>query len=146
MLKGLFIEVSSLIALFLGVYGATHFSNFAETFIRNSTHLDNSLIKLSAFAITFIVIVIAISIIGRMMTKLIDYANLGLLNQLLGGVFGALKLALIISVLLIFFEKFNNTIPLVRKETINKSKFYSPVRKIVPTLFPTIMNNLGLTK
>ena len=52
-----------------------------------------------------VIIVLAISLAGKALTKLADFAALGLLNKLLGGVFGGLKIGLILSILLIVFSK-----------------------------------------
>ena len=66
---------------------------------------------------------------------------LGIINKILGGVFGAIKIGLILSVVFIFFGKMNDTIPFVKKETLDESILYAPVRKIAPTIFPSIIKN-----
>lgn len=135
-LKGLFVEVASLLALVLGVYGAIHFSHFAAGFLQNKTDWDEKAISLTAFAITFIVIVILVAMAGKVLTKIADFAALGILNKLLGGAFGALKIAFVLSVLLNFFDRMNKTLPFVSVETIEESMLYTPVKHIVPTVFP----------
>ena len=97
-MKGLFVEVASLVALIAGVYGAIHFSNFAAEFLQSKTEWNEKTINITAFAITFVVIILTISLAGKALTKLADFAALGILNKLLGGVFGALKIGLILSV------------------------------------------------
>ena len=52
--KGFIIEITSLIALFLGVYGAIHFSYY----ISDSMKLSSAYSPLISFAITFLIIVI----------------------------------------------------------------------------------------
>ncbi|MDB9771119.1 CvpA family protein, partial [Polaribacter sp.] len=76
---------------------------------------------------------------GKLLTKLADFAALGFLNKGLGGLFGALKIGLILSVIFIFFGKMNNTIPFVKKETLDDSILYAPVKKIAPLIFPSII-------
>ena len=109
--KGLFVEVASLVALIAGVYGAIHFSDFAAGFLESRVDWNEQTINITAFAITFIVIVLTISLAGKALTKLADFAALGIMNKLLGGVFGALKIGLILSVVLMIFGKINRTIP-----------------------------------
>ena len=94
LMKGFFVEVASLLALVAGVYGAIHFSDFAAEFLQDKTQWDEKTINITAFAITFVAIVLAISLAGKALTKLANFAALGILNKLLGGVFGALKIAL----------------------------------------------------
>jgi membrane protein required for colicin V production len=78
-----------------------------------------------------------------MLTKLANFASLGVINKILGGVFGALKIGLILSVVFIFFGKMNNTIPFVKKETLEKSILYAPVKNIAQTIFPSIIKADG---
>jgi len=138
-MKGLFVEVASLVALVAGVYGAIHFSYFVAEYIQSRTEWNEKTINITAFAITFVLIIIIISLAGKAFTKLADFASLGILNKLLGGVFGALKIGLILSVLLIVFNKMNNTITFVDEEHIKDSILYKPVKAIAPIIFPNII-------
>jgi len=140
-MKGLFVEVASLVALVLGVYGAIHFSGFAAGFLESKVDWNEKTINIVAFAITFVIIVLAISLAGKALTKLADFAALGILNKLLGGVFGALKIGLILSVLLIVFNKLNNTLPFMEKEDIEESLLYEPVKSLAPLVFPNLIKS-----
>jgi membrane protein required for colicin V production len=81
-----------------------------------------------------------IALAGKALTKLADFAALGIINKLLGGVFGALKIGLILSVVLIIFNRMNNTIPFVDDEDLEDSVLYKPVKALVPIIFPNILN------
>ena len=140
-MKGLFVEVASLAALIGGVYGAIHFSYFIGDFLKEAVSWDQEYVSLAAFAGTFIIIIVTIALLGKMLTKLADFAALGVINKILGGVFGAIKIGLILSVVFIFFGKMNDTIPFVKKETLDESILYAPVKKIAPTIFPSIIKN-----
>jgi len=138
-MKGLFVEVASLAAMIAGVYGAIHFSYFVADFLQSRTEWNEKTINITAFAITFVVIIIVIALAGKALTKLADFASLGILNKLLGGVFGALKIGLILSVLLIVFNKMNNTITFIDQDQIKDSILYKPVKSIAPLIFPNII-------
>lgn len=138
-MKGLFVEVASLVALVGGVYGAIHFSYFVAEFLQTKTEWNEKTINIIAFAITFVLIIVAIALAGKALTKLADFASLGILNKLLGGVFGALKIGLILSVLLIVFNKLNNTLTFVNEEHIEDSILYKPVKSFAPLIFPNII-------
>lgn len=139
-MKGLFVEVASLVALIAGVYGAIHFSNFAAEFLDGKFDWDEKYINIIAFAITFIIIVLVIALAGKALTKLANFAALGILNKLLGGVFGALKIGLILSILLIVFDTMNNSIPFADEKDLEDSILYEPVKSLAPMLFPSIIN------
>lgn len=140
-MKGLFVEIASLLALVAGVYGAIHFSSFAADFLQTKTDWNEKTINITAFAITFVIIVLAIGLAGKALTKLADFAALGILNKLLGGIFGALKIALILSVVLNIFDKMNNTITFIDEKNIENSVLYKPVKSLVPIIFPNILTS-----
>jgi membrane protein required for colicin V production len=138
--KGFFVEVTSLLALLVGVYGAVHFSNYAAEFLSNRFEWGEKTINITAFAITFVAIVFAISLAGKALTKLADFAALGVLNKLLGGLFGGLKIALILSILVLIFNTLNKTIPFISDEEIESSLLYNPVKSLAPMIFPNFIN------
>lgn len=140
LMKGLFVEVASLVALVAGVYGAIHFSDFAATFLQDKTNWNEKTINITAFAITFVIIVLVIALAGKALTKLADFASLGILNKLLGAVFGVLKIGLILSVILIVFDSMNSTIPFASEDELEESVLYKPVKSLAPMLFPSILN------
>ena len=138
-MKGLFVEVASLVALVAGVYGAIHFSSFAAEFLASKVSWEEKYINIVAFAITFVVIILVISLAGKALTKLADFAALGIINKLLGGVFGALKIGLVLSIILGVFSRMNNTIPFVGEEDLKDSILYEPVKSLAPMIFPSII-------
>ena len=140
LMKGLFVEVASLVALIAGVYGAIHFSNFAAEFLMERVDWNERTINITAFAITFVIIVLAISLAGKALTKLADFAALGMLNKLLGAVFGGLKIAMILSIVLMIFAKMNKTIPFVDDQDLEDSVLYEPVKSIAPMVLPNFLD------
>ena len=140
-MKGLFAEVASLVGVIAGVYVSIHYSHYIEFYLAKFTSINwsDQTNGIVAFAITFLVVVIVIIMIGKILTKIADVAALGMLNKILGGVFGILKIALILSIIFTFFGRVNNTIPFIKQETLDESLLYSPVKKIAPALFPSII-------
>lgn len=137
--KGLFVEIASLVALIGGIWGAIHFSYFVADLLKEHVEWEENYISLTAFAITFVAIVIAVSLLGKAFTKIADFAALGLVNKIFGGVFALLKSAVILSVIFVFFARVNKTEAFVGKETLENSLLYEPVKDIVPTIFPAII-------
>jgi membrane protein required for colicin V production len=139
LMKGFFVEIASLLALVAGVYGAIHFSNFAATFIDDNSQWDEKTVNILAFALTFVIIVLVIALAGKALTKLADFAALGILNKLLGALFGALKIAVILSVILLVFDSLNRAIPFTEEQTVENSILYKPVKSLVPLIFPALL-------
>jgi membrane protein required for colicin V production len=141
-MKGFFIEIASLVSLLAGLYGAIHFSYFIADWLKTKVEWNANYIQMAAFATTFLIILVGISLIGKLMTKIVKAASLGLLNKIAGAVFGATKIGLILSVLISMFAKVNNTISYVDKETLDKSILYNPVKDFAPTIYPSILEQV----
>jgi membrane protein required for colicin V production len=69
-MKGFFVEVTSLVALALGLWGAIHFSYLTADYLKDSVEWSEKTIQIVAFAITFVIIVILISFTGKILTKM----------------------------------------------------------------------------
>jgi len=137
--RGLFVEVASLVALIVGIYGAIYFSYFVGDFLADRVSWDENYITIVSFAITFGIIVLIIAFIGKLFTKIADFASLGLLNKLLGGIFGVLKIGLILSIVLIILSKLYNSIPFISERQQENSILYEPVKNLAPLLFPNFI-------
>ncbi|MBT8314832.1 MAG: CvpA family protein, partial [Maribacter sp.] len=96
-------------------------------------------INITAFIITFVIIVLVVHLAGKFLTKIADFAMLGLLNKLAGAIFGALKVAVIIGALLVFFERANSSINIVKSETLEESILYEPVKEIGALVFSKVL-------
>lgn len=136
LMKGLFVEVASLTALVVGVYGAIHFSGYASQFLDPHVSWKEETLQIVSFAITFVVIVMAIGLAGKALTKLADFAALGLLNKFLGAIFGLLKIGLILSIVLLIVDKVNTKVPFLSPKDLEKSTLYVPVKALAPSIFP----------
>jgi len=128
-----------LVALIGGVWGSIHFSYFIGDFLKESVSWTEKQISLAAFAITFVLIIIVVSLLGKFLTKLADLAALGMVNKVLGGVFGLVKLGLVLSIIFIFFHRMNSTITFIEEETLEESILYESVKSIAPAIFPSII-------
>lgn len=139
LIKGLIIEVASLLALVLGAYGAIFFSHFIGDILSEYVDWEGKYLNLVAFALTFACIIFAVSLLGKFLTKVAKIVALGMLNNLAGAVFGGLKIALVCGVLLIFFHKANSNFNLVAKEEIENSMLYKPTHQLGQWIFGALM-------
>jgi len=133
--NGLIASAASLIALLLGVWGAIKFSSVVGVYLTNVIHIDERYLNLIAFAITFILIVIAVHFIGKAIEGIAEAAALGLVNKVFGAAFGILKFAFIISVILVFFKVANKKISFLTPEFKEKSLFFNPISNFAPSIF-----------
>jgi membrane protein required for colicin V production len=138
-MKGLFVEVTTLVGLVLGVYGALHFSYFLGDFLKDSVSWDESMIQVVSFAGTFLIILIALVLLGKAMTKIAETIALGFFNKIVGAIFGFLKYALILSIVLIVYDEINTSLRFVEKEKVKKSVLYEPIKNFAPAIFPNLV-------
>lgn len=140
--RGLLAELASLVGIVAGIYGAIHFSQFVGDFLSKYVNWEVEYINLASFAITFIVIVFLVSLAGKMLTKVAGFAALGIVNKLLGSVFGLMKSAFIASVIIMFFKATNEQIEIVEDQTLKESILYNPVESIAPVILPSIIKQV----
>jgi membrane protein required for colicin V production len=137
--NGLFVEIASIIALIAGLYGAIHFSYIAGDYLSENMEWNERYINIASFIITFIIIVLVVQLAGKFLTKIADFAMLGLLNKLAGAIFGTLKVAVILGALLVFFERANSSVNLVKSETLEESALYEPIKEIGALVFSKVL-------
>jgi len=135
-IKGLIVQVASILALVLGIYGAIMFSNFAQDFLLANFQIDHQYLAITAFAMTFIGIVVGVYFLGKAVQKLIDIMALGFFNKLLGAVFGLIKFMLVLSALLFVFDVIDAQFSLVDQKDKDKSVLYGPLSELIPTIAP----------
>ncbi|TBW27064.1 CvpA family protein [Gramella sp. KN1008] len=140
--RGLLAELASLVGIVAGIYGAVHFSHFLGSALSAWVDWKPQYINLISFAVTFILIVFLVSLAGKMLTKIAAFAALGVVNKLLGGVFGLLKSAFVASVIIMFFKATNERIEIVEDRTLEESILYEPVEGIAPIILPSIIKQV----
>ncbi len=136
--NGLFVEIASFISLLLGIYLAIKFSSIMKEMIMKHVSWNPNTIQITAFILTFILVVIGVYFLAKILTGIADFAFLGWANKLGGGFFRVLKTILILSVFIALFEKINFNNTFAKQETLDKSIFYNPVKKVAAFVYPSI--------
>ena len=134
--RGLVLELAALVGLILGIYVAVHFSYFAENILINTFHLSGKYLPILSFIITFVMVILVIYLIGKVIEKLLDLVALGFFNKLLGMVFGVLKAAVLLSLLIFVINTFDIHEKLIKPHVKENSLLYAPISKIVPSILP----------
>lgn len=136
--KGLIAELASLAALILGIWGAIEFSDITSEFLVENFNLKSEHLNIISFIVTFVVIVILVHIVGGVVNKMVETVMLGFLNRLAGMIFGIVKAALILSIVLVVFDKIDEDVRILSPEAKSESRMYEPIRNLAPSLFPFI--------
>jgi len=136
--KGFVVEVTSLAALILGIWGAIRFSYIASDYMVRHFDITSRHLGVISFLITFVIIVILVYLLGKVADNFIKAARLGFINRLAGLFFGVLKSALILSILLMILDTINENVHIISDETKENSRTYEPVKRLVPSVFPFV--------
>jgi len=134
--KGLIIELTSLAALILGIYAAIHFRGYIATFLSNNFNFNEEYVPIIAFVITFVIVVILVFILGKIIEKFINLIALGFLNKLAGTVFGIAKGVVLLSIVLLIINKFDEDF--ISESKKENSLLYRPILSVAPFLWNNI--------
>ena len=141
-MKGLLIEVATLAALVAGVYAAIRYSDYVAGVLEDFLNLNPQYSTPVALAVTFLLVVVVIFIIGKLLTKLADAVSLGLVNKLFGALFGAAKAFILICVLLLCVDALNGKFHFLSKEKAQKSVLYYPFLNFAEQTYHSIQSKL----
>ncbi|MGB2759441.1 MAG: CvpA family protein [Maribacter stanieri] len=144
--NGLFMEIASIVALVAGIFGAIHFSYITGNYLSEHLDWDERNMSIAAFIITLILIIIIVNLAGKILTKVANFAMLGSLNKIAGGIFGVLKVAILLGAAFIFFDRMDNTFSLIKEETKQESVLYQPIKDIGALIFDTVLKSEVLPK
>ena len=133
--KGFIVEVASLGALFSGLLGAVKFSSFVSNLLNDYFDWNPVATLTVSYLIIFIIIVYAVSVLAKALTRIISKASLGLFNKFLGSLFGFFKWAIFMSVGLFFIEKLNTWVTIIDPEMMESSVLYKPITQLGDYLF-----------
>jgi membrane protein required for colicin V production len=133
---GLIIEVFTLLALVVGLYAGIHFSDFIAERLKVVFGLTSKYLPVIAFTITFLGVGAMVYFAGKAIEKLVKAIQLSPINKAFGLVFSVLKMAYILSIVLVLVESYDEKNNFFPKETKDNSLLYEPVKKVSTLTIP----------
>jgi membrane protein required for colicin V production len=133
--NGLIKELTSLLAIILGIYGAKIFAPYVAHFLIVTLKFSKIIAFPFAYILLFIIISLSMNLLAKILSSVLSSLALGGVNKLLGGVFGGLKTALVLSIILNVFNLIDHQFSIIKAETKSKSIAYRPLMKIAPELW-----------
>ncbi len=132
--KGLIVEMSSLLAIFLGFTIAINLDDLISNFLYNTLNIEFSLLKIFVFVIIFFITYSIVILVAKSITKFVKVINLGLLNSIFGSLFGLIKWSLLFIVLVWII----NSLELSNIDEITRSFMYEFLLDLSEILFNII--------
>ena len=135
--KGFFVELASIASLILGIWAAVEFSGFVRHWLSNYLDWNINTMRLVSFILIFIFVVIVVHLIATLTEKFVRAIALSIFSRLAGAVFGGLKAAFILSILMIVILKIESiTITIIPGKAKAESKLYGPIENMAPNILP----------
>lgn len=132
--NGLIKEITSLLALIIGVYIAINFSDYLIPKINSFLKGFEKFVPIISFIILFIITFFSIKIFGYIIDKFTKIIALGFVSRLLGGFFGLLKTLVILSFLILLIREQG----VIKKNIEEESVLITPLNKFSKTIIPEL--------
>ena len=145
--KGLFDgfikQVVSLIALVAAIFLCGEAAGWLRGYIVALGWFPEQGVSILSYVAGFILIMGVLVLAGEIVTKVIDATPLSIINHLGGGLLGLLLSLLFTSLVLNLLDFVDKSSLFISQETKVESRFYEPVRRIVPTIYPHSLFSQG---
>lgn len=128
---GFLLELFSLLGIVLGILGGFKLMGIALIYLSKEFDIDKDVLPYVAFGIVFIVIVILVSLVGRMLKASIDKSFLGRVDEGAGAALGLLKTAFLISVALWIINSLHWKLP---QEWVANSRIMPIIADFAPQI------------
>ena len=125
LMKGLIVEVSSIVAILLGFFGAKYWSAAFANWLMQQFEWSETACIVVAYALLFAGIALGLNIVARLLSKLFQKIQLGWLNRLLGGLFGTAKWGIVIIALVLCVHNLDKQFQFLQPELKEKSVVYT---------------------
>ena len=136
--KGFVTQVINFVAILAAAWAAFKFSSVLGTWLAQYITLDATVLKVISFVLIAIVVALLLHLVAAIITKTLKTLQLGFINRLLGLVFGVLKVALILGLLILLFESLNSTLHLVKPEVTENAVVYNALKNAANAIFPIL--------
>ena len=140
--KGFISQAISIISLILGAWASARFTDTVYQWLAQYIPGSEQSLRIAAFVLIFIVVIVGLTLLGKLLEKVIKLVMLGWMNRLLGAVFALVKWLLVMGLLAVAFNSINETLGLVKPEVIAQSHLYPMLTGIADTVFPYLKNLL----
>ena len=129
-LKGLIKELASILGIIFGIYLAKNYYSFLDQKLYLLFESEANYLSLISAVIIFLLTIMIFKIVASFLTKFLKLIALGLLNKIIGAIFGVLKSLLILCVIIFVFSKINNVVNIIEKDKLQESFIYTEIERI----------------
>jgi membrane protein required for colicin V production len=129
--KGFLLELFSLLAVVLGILAGFKLMGVAMLMLGKHYSIDEKVLPYVAFAVVFFLVMIIVSLLGKLLKSSLEKTVLGSADQLAGSVLGLAKTTFMVSVLIWIASSLEVNIP---EHWSEDSWLYPFTAKLAPTV------------
>lgn len=135
--NGFIKQVTGVASLIIGVYLAYRFSDLVSGYLHKLFEASENVTKIISFALIMIVVILLISLVTKLVQKLIDITMLTWLDKALGILFSVAAAALILGLIISLINFINESwFTILPEKVISESVLYRPLGEFTETIFP----------
>lgn len=140
--KGFISQFVSIASLILGIWGASSFTPAAAGYLKEFLKMSETTLHIVCFVILLLAIIAICGIIGRGIEKIIHLSLLGWLNRILGLIFAAMKVVIILSLLTVLVGYVQKTWGALPENMFAGSQLYPHLTDIADKFCPVLQSLL----
>lgn len=125
-MRGLISEIIAIAVVILGVLGAKLWAAAFSAWLLAQFAWPQGVCDIVAYTLLFLGIAIVLSILAKMLTKLMRAIHLGWANRLFGGVFGLCKYGILVLIAVFLMDKSNESMHWADEAPVVKSSVVYP--------------------
>lgn len=133
LMRGFVHELTSIVGVIAGIIAAKIWAPEFAAKIMTVLEAPDWLGQTLAYVLLFAGVALLCKVVARIVQKFLRAISLGWLDKLAGGLFGALKWALIISVVLNMLIIPEQYVKIIKDEAKAGSKLYKPIKSVAST-------------
>lgn len=138
-MNGFVKQLASIIGLFIGLILARILFGAVGEQLASEMGTSRTFGQILAFVLIWLIVPIGISILARVLTKLLEAIRLGFVNRWFGSALGAIKYLLILSMFFNFIEFIDRNESLIERATKETSALYVPLKQFSGVFLPHIL-------
>ena len=136
--NGLVRQLVAIAVIYFGIALALKFTAPASAWVLEHVEMSEFWARAVSFIVIFFVVALVLSLLGRLVEKIIKISLLGWLNKLLGVIASMCVIALVLSALAYVVDSANNLLEFIPKEKLEESRFFPALLDLSKDLFPRL--------
>ncbi|MGO2102254.1 MAG: CvpA family protein [Psychroflexus halocasei] len=137
--RGFFIELAGFVALFLGLWISYSYYEFMSVqYISQYLDWSEESLQIFSFFILFVIVVTLVHLLAKLITGFLKIIALGLVNRLFGGLFGLMKLLLLLIVFYLSLDYIDTFYSLKSEDWLEDSLVFQNTFGLYQNYFPAL--------